>query len=74
MGRGVLERDLVMEGRVAVFGKVPRAVQVLRESRSRVARGRVLELYCVCGSLNWGVQESQGRVRCPCMWGPLGDW
>lgn len=62
VGRGVLERDLVMEGRVAVFGKVPRAVQkVLRESRSGVARGRVLELYCVCRSLNGGVQRVPGQ-------------
>lgn len=57
---------------------------VLRESRSGVAWGRVLELSCVCGSgagvpgaLQWGGEsrESQGNVRVPVYrwsWGTCG--
>lgn len=75
LGHGVLERALVMEGGVVVSRTMPRAVAgAFRESRSEVARGRALELCCVCGSpaevpgaLQWDEEsrESQGSDRGP---------
>lgn len=62
---------------------MPRAVTgVLKESRSRVARARILELCCVCrspaevpGALQWDEsRESQGSDRVPHMQGFFGYW
>lgn len=75
LGCGVLELVLDMEGGMVVSRTVPRAVTgVLKESRSGVARARILELCCVCGSsaevpgaMQWDEEsrESQGSDGVP---------
>lgn len=68
LGHGVLEQDLVMEGGVVVSRTMPRApVGILKESRSGVARGKVLESSYgspaeVPAALQWDEEARESRT------------